>query len=203
MSGCVDIMMHTMERYFSHEMNTELTDSLAEGLLKTVMHQAKILLKNPQDYDARSEIFWAGSLSHNGLTGCGRNFMMRCHQIEHELSGMYDRVAHGAGLAAIWSSWAKYVLPENPKRFARLAQNVANVECGKDPVSTALKGIEKFEEFFASVGMPTRISHLGIEINEDLASLLAKKCSNSGTHKIGKFRPLDESDMKQIYLNAK
>ena len=146
---------------------------------------------------------WASTLSHNNITGDRTKGDWSCHALEHELSGIFD-VAHGAGLAAIWSTWAKYVLPENPKRFARLAVNVAGVENNaSDPVSTALKGIEKFEEFFASVGMPTRISHLGIEINEDLASLLAKKCSNGGTQKIGKFRPLDESDMKQIYLNAK
>lgn len=201
-SGCADILLHTLERYFKNTESFELTDSIAEALMRTVMKNAKILHENPQDLNARAEIMWASTLSHNNITGDRTKGDWSCHALEHELSGMFD-VAHGAGLAAIWSSWAKYVLPENPKRFARLAQNVANVECGKDPVSTALKGIEKFEEFFASVGMPTRISHLGIEINEDLASLLAKKCSNGGTHKIGKFRPLDESDMKQIYLNAK
>lgn len=202
-SGCVDILLHTLERYFKNTESFELTDSIAEALMCTVMKNAKILHENPQDLNARAEIMWASTLSHNNITGDRTKGDWSCHALEHELSGIFD-VAHGAGLAAIWSTWAKYVLPENPKRFARLAVNVAGVENNaSDPVSTALKGIEKFEEFFASVGMPTRISHLGIEINEDLASLLAKKCSNGGTQKIGKFRPLDESDMKQIYLNAK
>lgn len=202
-SGCADILLHTLERYFKNTESFELTDSIAEALMRTVMKNAKILHENPQDLNARAEIMWASTLSHNNLTGDRTKGDWSCHALEHELSGIFD-VAHGAGLAAIWSTWAKYVLPENPKRFARLAVNVAGVENNaSDPVSTALKGIEKFEEFFASVGMPTRISHLGIEINEDLASLLAKKCSNGGTQKIGKFRPLDESDMKQIYLNAK
>lgn len=202
-SGCADILLHTLERYFKNTESFELTDSIAEALMRTVITNAKILHENPQDLNARAEIMWASTLSHNNLTGDRTKGDWSCHALEHELSGIFD-VAHGAGLAAIWSTWAKYVLSENPKRFARLAINVAGVENNaSDPVSTALKGIEKFEEFFASVGMPTRISHLGIEINEDLASLLAKKCSNGGTQKIGKFRPLDESDMKQIYLNAK
>lgn len=202
-SGCADILLHTLERYFKNTESFELTDSIAEALMRTVIANAKILHENPQDLNARAEIMWASTLSHNNITGDRTKGDWSCHALEHELSGIFD-VAHGAGLAAIWSTWAKYVLPENPKRFARLAVNVAGVENNaSDPVSTALKGIEKFEEFFASVGMPTRISHLGIEINEDLASLLAKKCSNGGTQKIGKFRPLDESDMKQIYLNAK
>lgn len=202
-SGCADILLHTLERYFKNTESFELTDSIAEALMRTVIANAKILHENPQDLNARAEIMWASTLSHNNITGDRTKGDWSCHALEHELSGIFD-VAHGAGLAAIWSTWAKYVLPENPKRFARLAINVAGVENNaSDPVSTALKGIEKFEEFFASVGMPTRISHLGIEINEDLASLLAKKCSNGGTQKIGKFRPLDESDMKQIYLNAK
>lgn len=202
-SGCADILLHTLERYFKNTESFELTDSIAEALMRTVIANAKILHENPQDLNARAEIMWASTLSHNNITGDRTKGDWSCHALEHELSGIFD-VAHGAGLAAIWSTWAKYVLPENPKRFARLAVNVAGVENNaSDPVSTALKGIEKFEEFFASVGIPTRISHLGIEINEDLASLLAKKCSNGGTQKIGKFRPLDESDMKQIYLNAK
>lgn len=202
-SGCADILLHTLERYFKNTESFELTDSIAEALMRTVIANAKILHENPQDLNARAEIMWASTLSHNNITGDRTKGDWSCHALEHELSGIFD-VAHGAGLAAIWSTWAKYVLPENPKRFARLAVNVARVENNaSDPVSTALKGIEKFEEFFASVGMPTRISHLGIEINEDLASLLAKKCSNDGTQKIGKFRPLYESDMKQIYLNAK
>lgn len=202
-SGCADILLHTLERYFKNTESFELSDSIAEALMRTVIANAKILHENPQDLNARAEIMWASTLSHNNITGDRTKGDWSCHALEHELSGIFD-VAHGAGLAAIWSTWAKYVLPENPKRFARLAVNVAGVENNaSDPVSTALKGIEKFEEFFASVGMPTRISHLGIEINEDLASLLAKKCSNGGTQKIGKFRPLDESDMKQIYLNAK
>ena len=126
-SGCTDIMMHTMERYFTNRGNMEITDAIAEGLLRTVMKNAVILHQNPGDYDARAEIMWAGSIAHNDLTGCGNDggdFMT--HKLEHELGGMFD-VTHGAGLAAIWSSWARYVCGECLHRFVRYARNVMGV----------------------------------------------------------------------------
>ena len=203
MSGCVDIMMHTMERYFSHEMNTELTDSLAEGLLKTVMHQAKILLKNPQDYDARSEIFWAGSLSHNGLTGCGRVGDWACHQLEHELGGMFD-VTHGAGLAAVWGSWARYVYMNDIPRFAKFAVNVMGVPYNyAEPEKTVLEGIEALEDFFRSIHMPTSIRELGVELTEAQILELAYKCSHMDKRTIGGIQKLTRSDMAEIYRMAK
>ncbi len=202
-SGCADILLHTLERYFKNTESFELTDSIAEALMRTVIANAKILYANPQDINARAEIMWASTLSHNNITGDRTKGDWSCHDLEHELSGIYD-VPHGAGLAAIWSTWAKFVLPQNPERFARLAVNVMNVENDPtNPTATALKGIEKFDEFFASVGMPTRISGLNIEVTDELATLLAKKCSENGTETIGGFRPLNEADMKQIYLNAK
>ena len=107
--GCTDIMMHTMERYFTNGGNMELTDALAEGLLRTVKKNAVILRDDPMNYDARAEVMWAGSLAHNGLTGCGNDGGdWMTHKLEHELGGLYD-VAHGAGLAAIWGTWARYV----------------------------------------------------------------------------------------------
>ena len=111
--GIVDIMMHTLERYFSLNGENPLSDALAEGLLKTVAEAGRRAIENPADYEARATLMWAGSLSHNGLTGCGKTFMMRCHQLEHELSGAYDRVAHGAGLAVLFPAWAKYIYTYN------------------------------------------------------------------------------------------
>ena len=126
-SGCVDIMMHTMERYLNQADNMELTDGISECLIRTVMKNAKILLENPKDYEARAEVMWAGSLSHNGLTGCGTDGGdWASHQLEHELGGMYD-VAHGAGLSAVWGSWARYVMDARPERFARFAVQVMGV----------------------------------------------------------------------------
>lgn len=127
-SGCVDIMMHTMERYFTNGGNMEITDSIAEGLLKTVMKNAVILHTDPQNYNARSEVMWAGSLAHNDLTGCGNDggdFMS--HKLEHEMGGMFN-VTHGAGLAAIWPSWARYVKSACLPRFVRYAINVMGVQ---------------------------------------------------------------------------
>ncbi len=129
-SGCVDIMMHTMERYFNHCDNMELTDGISEHLLRTVMKNAKILMDEPQCYKARAEVMWAGSLSHNGLMACGNDGGdWACHQLEHELGGMFD-VAHGAGLAAVWGSWARYVCDALPDRFEQFAVNVMGVENG-------------------------------------------------------------------------
>ncbi|MCI8599547.1 MAG: iron-containing alcohol dehydrogenase [Lachnospiraceae bacterium] len=203
MSGCTDIMMHTMERYFSHEMDTDLTDYLAEGLLKSVMHAAKVLLTKPEDYDARAEILWAGSLSHNGLTGCGRLGDWACHQLEHELGGMFD-VAHGAGLAAVWGSWARYVYKSDVARFAKFAVNVMGIPYDyANPEKTALEGIEALENFFRSIHMPVCISELGVELNDDQIKELAHKCSFMDTRTIGGIQKLDKKDIAEIYRMAK
>ncbi len=203
MCGCVDIMMHTMERYFSHEMDTELTDYLAEGLLKTVMHAAKILLKEPRNYDARAQLLWAGSLSHNGLTGCGRAGDWACHQIEHELGGMFD-VAHGAGLSAVWGSWARYVYRADIARFAKFAVNVMGVPYDyAEPERTVLAGIEALEGFFQSIHMPVSIRALGVELGEEQIRELAHKCTFMGQRKIGGIRELGEEEIADIYRMAK
>lgn len=203
MSGCVDIMMHTLERYFSHEMNTELTDYLAEGLLKTVMHAAKILLKDPKNYEARAEVLWAGSLSHNGLTGCGRTGDWACHQLEHELGGMFD-VAHGAGLSAVWGSWARYVYHSDVARFAKFAVNVMGIPYDyADPEKTVLDGIEALENFFRSIRMPVSITELGVELGEDQMKELAYKCTYMETRTIGGIQKLGKEDIEKIYRMAK
>ena len=123
-------LMHTMERYFVNIETMEITDSISEALMQTVIYNARILMKEPDNYSARAEIMWAGSLSHNGLTGCGTGGGdWACHQLEHELGGVYN-VTHGAGLAAIWGSWARYVYEVNPERFAQFATNVFDIPCG-------------------------------------------------------------------------
>ncbi|MBQ8185193.1 MAG: iron-containing alcohol dehydrogenase [Lachnospiraceae bacterium] len=202
MCGCVDIMMHTMERYFSHETDTELVDSIAEGLLCTMMNNAKILLTDPENYDARSEIMWAGSLSHNGLTGCGRKGDWACHQLEHELGGLFD-VAHGAGLSAVWGAWARYVYKEDAARFVKFAVNVMGLAENKEnPEETALAGIEAMEDFFRSIKMPVTIGELGYTLTEEQFKELAYKCSFMDTRTIGGFKVLDKADMEKIYRLA-
>lgn len=203
MSGCVDIIMHTFERFFSHEKDTELTDCLALGVVKTVMHNAQILLKDPGNYNARAEIFWAGSLSHNNLTGCGRAGDWACHQLEHELSGMFD-VTHGAGLAAIWASWARYVYKSDVSRFCKLAAEALNVPYNyEDPEQTALEGIDVMEAFFKSINMPTSISDMGIDLTEEQIKELGRSCSFNETRTIGGIQVLKREDMENIYRMAR
>lgn len=202
-SGCVDIMMHTMERYFNQSENMELTDGISEYLIRTVMKNARILMDEPGHYDARAEVMWAGSLSHNGLTGCGTDGGdWASHQLEHELGGMFD-VAHGAGLAAVWGSWARYVAGERPERFARFAVNVMEVPAGDDDLETAFRGIRVMEEFYRSIGMPVCIRDMGIDLTEEQMAELAEKCSHFGKRTIGCVRKLTKEDMYQIYKNAR
>ena len=197
--GCTDILMHTMERYFTNGGNMEITDALAEGLLRTVMRNAEILGKDPQNYDARAEIMWAGSLSHNGLTGCGSDggdWMP--HKLEHELGGLYD-VAHGAGLAAVWGSWARYVYKNCLPRFKQFAVNVMGVEpVGRDE-EIALKGIEAMEDFFRRIHMPTNLRELGVSASEEDLSVMAHKCAVAVGGAKGSARLLREADMLAIY----
>ena len=160
--GCTDILMHTMERYFTQGDSLEITDSIAEGLLRTVMAQAVILRDDPKNYDARAEVMWAGSLSHNGLTGCGIQASdFSSHALEHEIGGVYD-VAHGAGLAAIWGSWARYVCDSCKDRFYQFAVNVMEATPSDDIDTVIHTGIEKLEAFFRSIHMPTSLKELGI-----------------------------------------
>ena len=198
--GCTDIMMHTMERYFTNGGNMELTDSMAEALLRTVKQNALVLVKDPKNYDARAEVMWAGSLSHNGLTGCGNDGGdWMTHKLEHELGGLYD-VAHGAGLAAIWGSWARYVYKNCLPRFKRFAINVMGVaaDAGIDE-EIALKGIEAMEDFYRSIKMPTNLRELGVNATEDDLKLMAHKCAVGVNGGKGSARFLREEDMYEIY----
>ena len=197
--GCTDIMMHTMERYFTNGGNMEITDSMAEALLRTVMTNAEILVKDPRNYDARAEIMWAGSLSHNGLTGCGNDGGdWMTHKLEHELGGLYD-VAHGAGLAAIWGSWARYVCQNCLPRFRRFAVNVMDVEESGTAEEIALKGIEALENFFRRINMPTNLRELGVNATEQDLREMAHKCAVGVDGAMGSARLLREEDMLAIY----
>ena len=202
-SGCVDILMHTMERSFVNIETMEMTDSISESLMQTVIYNARILMREPDNYTARAEIMWAGSLSHNGLTGCGTGGGdWACHQLEHELGGLYD-VTHGAGLAAIWGSWARYVYDVNPERFAQFATNVFDIPCGLDFEKTALAGIEAMEDFFRSIKMPVSLHELGLDLDDQQIHELAFKCSYEDTRTIGVFKQLNMKDMEKIYTMAR
>ena len=201
--GCTDIMMHTMERYFTNGGNMEITDSMAEALLRTVKKNALILAKDPKNYDARAEVMWAGSLSHNGLTGCGNDGGdWMTHKLEHELGGLYD-VAHGAGLAAIWGSWARYVYRNCLPRFKRYALNVMGVEDSGSDEEIALKGIEAMEDFYREIKMPTNLRELGVNATEEDLRLMAHKCAVGVNGGKGSARFLKEDDMLAIYSMSK
>ena len=203
-AGATDIMMHTMERYFTVYDDMTLTDAIAEALMRTVKDSAMEVMRNPTDYRHRAQIMWAGSLSHNDLTECGSTKDFATHRLEHELSAMFD-VTHGAGLAAIWGSWARFVLPGHEARFARFATNVMGVDCDfTDLRRTAERGIEATERFFSSLGMPVSIHELlGRDITDDEIEEMARRASHDGQITLGNIRVLKREDMVEIYKMAK
>ena len=202
-AGATDIMMHTMERYFTVHEDMTLTDGIAEALMRTVKDCVFDVLRDPEDYRARAQIMWAGSLSHNDLTECGTCKDFATHKLEHELSAMFD-VTHGAGLAAIWSSWARFVLPGHESRFARFAVNVMGVDNDfTNPERTALKGIEAMEQFYHAIGMPVGIKELiGRTLTDDEIAELARKASRDGKLKLGNIRVLERPDMEEVFRLA-
>ncbi|MBE6041463.1 MAG: iron-containing alcohol dehydrogenase [Clostridiales bacterium] len=195
-SGSTDIMMHTLERFFHQGYALDMTDKLSFALLREVMDNVPVALEHPDDYDARANLMWAGSISHNGLMAAGNANKgdWSCHQIEHELSAEYD-VAHGAGLAAIWGSWARYVLDVDPARFSKLGEGVFGES---DPVKT----IEKFEEFFKSINMPTDIKGLGLDFDEAACRKAALGVTFNDARTIGNFKVLNTEDIFNIYMMA-
>lgn len=194
--GISDMMAHILERYFTNTTGVEISDRLCEGILLTIIDQAPIVFKEPENYDARSNIMWAGTIAHNGTCGVGRTEDWSSHGIEHELSALYD-VAHGAGLAVIFPAWMKYVYKENVSLFAQYANRVWGVELSDDKEAMALKGIEATKEFFASIGLPTSFSQLGAK-ESDVDQLVANLAVNCGGS-IGSFKQLSMEDAKAIY----
>ena len=203
-AGVTDMMMHTMERYFTKDDDMDFTTDLAEASLRNIKNAVFSVLKDPKNYRYRAQIMWGGSLMHNGLTGCGVSDDWATHQLEHELSGMFD-VTHGAGLAAIWPSWARYVMHENLSRFVRFAVNVMDVPNDfTDPEGTALKGIEAMECFYHAIGMPINIKELiGKDISDEEIHEMTRKCSRDFTATCGCLKTLKAEDMKAIYQMAR
>ena len=203
-AGVTDMMMHTMERYFTKDDDMDFTTDIAEAMLRNIKTAVFAVLKNPEDYRYRAQIMWGGSLMHNGLTGCGVADDWATHQLEHELSGMFD-ATHGAGLAAIWPSWARYVMHENLRRFVRFAVNVMDVPNDfTDPQATALKGIEAMERFYHAIGMPINIKELiGRDITDDEIKEMTRKCSRNYQQTCGCLKVLNAEDMENIYKMAR
>ena len=199
--GAVDIAMHTIERYFCPGEDTYLTDSIAEAVIKSTRKAAFDCMKNPDDYTARANMMWASSLAHNGLTQCGREFQLVVHQFEHELSGMYPKIAHGAGLAALWCSWARYVYKANISRWLQYSANVWNLDIDYEhPEKTIEEAINLQEQYYVSLGMPIGLKALGVE--EASLTKLALNCSRNKTRTLTGYKPLAYDDILAIYQMA-
>lgn len=194
--GVADMMAHIFERYFTNTQHVDFTDKLCEASLRSIIKNAGLVLKEPENYDYRAEIMWASTIAHNGLLGTGREEDWASHRIEHELSAFYD-VAHGAGLAAIVPAWMEYVYRHDVKRFAQFAREVFGIQSEKDE-DAALKGIKALKNFFKEIGLPTTLRELKI----DNASLekMARLCVNS--RHVGSFVKLKEKDVLEIYRLA-
>ena len=203
--GIADIFMHTLDRYFAPEsgkgLKADMTDGIAEALLKVLIKHGPAALDNPSDYSAQSEIMWAGSLSHNGITGLGRTFDFSVHQLGHELGAMFD-VAHGASLTTMWGNWARHVKHVNIPRFAHYARTVWNAAISDDNAA-ADEGIKLTEKFFTQIGMPVCFSELGVGVQDfNVINDLANRCVFGGARKVGVFLPLNEDDCTKIYTAA-
>lgn len=199
--GAVDIAMHTIERYFCPGSDTYLTDAIAEAIIKSVMKSGLDCYNNPNDYAARANMMWASSLAHNGLTQCGREFMLVVHQLEHEVSGMYPQIAHGAGLAALWCSWARYVYRANISRWLQYAHNVWNLDIDfEHPEKTIEKAIDMQEDYYRSIDMPTNLKMLGVKKSD--IEKMALYCSRNKTRKLIGYMPLGYDEILDIFNMA-
>lgn len=196
--GIVDIMMHTLDRYFADNFFNETTDAIAEALLRVVIKNGLIAMKDKNNYDAMSELMWCGSLSHNTLTGLGNEFDFIAHKFGHELSAQFD-VAHGASLATVWGHWAKYCYDYSDytrERFRKYAKNVWNVD-------DALEGINKTIEYFKQINMPTNFTELGIGIqDDDMLNLLTNRTTKNGSLTFNHFRALNKDDVFNIFRSC-
>lgn len=201
--GVADIMMHTMERYFIPGSNCEMTDEIAEGLIRTAMKNGRKVTANPKDYNAMAEIMWCGSLSHNGLTGCGRDKDFSVHKLGHALSAKYD-VTHGASLTAVWGSWARYQYEADVKRFAGYAVKVMEIEPdGMTEQELALKGIQATEEYFKSLGLPVSLEELEITPSEKELRELSLDATAGDTVKLSRLKQLGAEEVYEIFQMSK
>lgn len=199
--GIVDIMMHTLERYLTDGGETELTDRIAEGLLIATRDAGRRALADPCDYDARASLMWAGSVSHNDYTGCGRVRLFPVHKLEHELSAFRDEIAHGAGLSVLFPAWAMYVMEHDIPRFAQLANRVLGVEMDfAHPERTAREGILTLKRFFEEIDMPVHMAQLGIR-PEDYETIAENTIKTVGGP-VKSYVPLDKNAIIEIYRLA-
>ncbi len=194
-AGGADILAHVMERYFSPNEETDLSDRLCEAAMRSLIHNLPRVLENPKDYDAWAEVMWTGNVAHNGLLGKGRMEDWASHGIEHELSAVYD-IAHGAGLAIVFPAWMKYVGKSHPGKMVRFAFQVFGISPEDKTEEEVIRlGICCLENFFKSLGLSVTLKDAGI--GREAFDVMAQKAVMNG--ELGSFRPLDETDVKAIY----
>ena len=199
--GIADILMHTLERYFTRVEGNDFTDMVAEALIRNVMAQSRAVLADPKDLHAMSEIMWCGSVSHTGFTGLGRERDFSAHKLGHELSGRYD-VAHGASLTTVWAHWARTVYTVKPERFTHFAEAIFGIFDGSVD-ERARAGIDAMENYFREIGMPTNFTELGIGVqSDDELNFLADMVTGGGTKKVATFLPMDKALVIEIYGKA-
>jgi len=197
--GVTDILMHTLDRYFAPDTDNAMTDELAEALMRVVIKYGRIAMENPADYKARSELMWAGSLTHNGLMGLGQTMDFSVHQLGHALSGKYN-IPHGESLSAVWPAWARFVYRDDIPRFAKYARTVWGVGTSGDEAAVA--GIDATEGFFRSLGMPvTLVEAAGVRVKGDIDKL-TELCTYHLTRSIGEFKVLGAEEIRAIYQSA-
>lgn len=193
--GIADMMAHIFERYFTQTPEVEVTDRISEGLLKAIIEEAPKVMKHPNDYEARANIMWSGTLAHNGICGTGREEDWASHAMEHEVSALYD-VAHGAGLAVIMPAWMKFVAMHDARKGAQMARRVFDVKIEDDKIAAAM-GIDLLRRFFSSLGLPVTFKELGIE-NPDIDTLVEHLHRNKGAV-VGGYYPLTSRETREIY----
>lgn len=194
--GIVDMMAHIMERYFTNTTGVEITDRMCEGALKAIIKEAAVVMEHPDDYEARANLMWCGTIAHNGICGVGRQEDWASHFMEHEISAVYN-VAHGAGLAVVFPAWLTFMAEHHPGKVCQFAERVWDVVPTTNPCDTALEGISRLKAFFSAIGMPVNFTQLGIE-NPDIALLVEKLHRNKG-EKVGAYYPLSRDDSRRIY----
>ena len=194
-------MMHTLERFLVPENHSELIDNFAIALLKTVMKNGLIAYHEPNNYDARSNLMLASSYAHNGLTGLGNDFYFTVHKLEHQITGLYDSVAHGAGLSILFVPWAKIVYPHLMDRFLRLSYELLNIVATENKEQDVLNGLNKLEQFFVSIDMPIKLSEVGID--DSNFELMADRITNYGKNNVVGFIELDKNKVLEILNLAK
>lgn len=194
-SGIADMMAHILERYFTPTEDVETTDRISEGLLMAIINEAPKVIANPDDYQARANIMWAGTLAHNGVCGCGRQEDWTSHGLEHELSALYS-VTHGAGLAVVFPAWMTFMASHRPERVAQFGRRVLGVTAPADK-EAALQTVDRLRAFFKSIGLPVTLAELGVE-NPDFATLTRKFHENKG-NPAGFYYPIHPVDTEAIY----